>query len=191
MACAICSSIPLQVSANTGRDEMLPKPSRALRRLDLRRSEDLWECPACESLFVWEDLSSWTGSGHDDTETLTRLTDVQAGLVRSLLRGTARPDPFEDTLFALPGTALDLALEQLYQRDRELFRACVPRMVNELAKRTLHSPNAYCLRDLLSRFVDKDPADARRVLSAIETTPYEKPHLLDQIVSRCRRSIAR
>jgi hypothetical protein len=89
--CEMCSSIPSDLWANTGRGESLYPEIEPLVRLDLDTRNDLYACPGCEALFEWSDLSQLSGSGNNDEERLTRLTPEQAAIARALLD----PDPGE------------------------------------------------------------------------------------------------
>jgi hypothetical protein len=83
--CEMCSVIPSDLWANTGRGETLAPELGRLVRLDLDRSDDLYECPGCGALFEWQDLPQNYGSGNCDEERLTRLTPEQALTARALL----------------------------------------------------------------------------------------------------------
>lgn len=83
--CDVCSAIPPELWANTGRGESLLPEAGGLVRLDLDSRNDLWECPSCESLFAWEDLPQSYGSGNEDEERLRRLTPDQTTTARELL----------------------------------------------------------------------------------------------------------
>lgn len=189
MACSTCAAIPGALTANTRRDEWLPPATRALERLGLNSREDLWACRECGALYLWEDLSSWTGSGNNDEETLRRITAAQLPVVRRFLGREDAGDMtvLADALFALPRTVSDLLLVHAYHRERAMVRAIAPRLVAELARRD--GLEGYGLRDLLSGLVEKDPDEARRVLAAIEAT-QARPYLLAQVAERCREAIA-
>ncbi len=91
--CAVCSRIPADLWANTGRGESLSPEINQLVRLDLDSSNDLYECPGCKTLFEWADLPQTYGSGNCDEERLTRLNPEQAAVARALLNPeTTEPD---------------------------------------------------------------------------------------------------
>jgi hypothetical protein len=193
MGCSTCTGIPAALTANTGRDELLPTSTRVLAPLGLGDREDLWECRECGALYLWEDLSSQSGSGNNDEETLTRVAAGHLPVVRRLLgRDAAGGDPaaLADSLFELPAKVIDLVLARACREERATIRALVPRLVAELARRDWLAANAYSLRDVLSTLAASEPDEARRILDAIEATPYTRPHLLDQVAERCRRALA-
>ena len=82
LKCEFCGNIPGRVSVNTGREQYFEAPITLLKRHGIDRDDDLWECPQCTALFHWHNDSSWTGSGNDDAETLTRLSANQTLLFR-------------------------------------------------------------------------------------------------------------
>lgn len=87
--CEVCSAIPDEMWANTGRGDSLYPELGRLVRLDLNRSDDIYECPGCGALFEWEDLPQYYGSGNCDEERLTRLNPAQYQIVRALLDAKA------------------------------------------------------------------------------------------------------
>lgn len=95
--CEVCSVIPSELWANTGRGESLHPEIGGLVRLDIDRSYDLYECPGCGALFEWEDLPQTYGSGNCDEERLRRLNPEQALTARTLLD----PNPGERDIAAL------------------------------------------------------------------------------------------
>jgi hypothetical protein len=90
-ACEVCSDIPSDLWANTGRGETLALELGRLVRLDIDKSDDLYKCPGCGALFEWQDLPQNYGSGNCDEERLTRLNPEQVLTARALLD----PDPGE------------------------------------------------------------------------------------------------
>ena len=62
VTCRLCATIPGISTANTGRDEHFGPPITSLKRHELDRDNDLFECPECGALFQWHDERSWTGS---------------------------------------------------------------------------------------------------------------------------------
>jgi hypothetical protein len=55
-----------------------------MTRYGLEDSDDFWECPECGAVFAWHDDTSFTGSGNNDEETLTRLGVDDAATIRTL-----------------------------------------------------------------------------------------------------------
>src|SRR5689334_12954443 len=83
--CEVCSVIPEEMWANTGRGDSLYPELGRLVRLNLDNGDDIYECPGCGALFEWEDLPQYYGSGNCDEERLTRLNPEQHLIVRALL----------------------------------------------------------------------------------------------------------
>ncbi len=83
--CDVCSAIPQNQVANTGRGDSLSPLADQLVRLGLDSGNDISVCPVCETLFEWEDLPQTYGSGNNDEERLTRLSPTQAATARELL----------------------------------------------------------------------------------------------------------
>lgn len=131
MTCAVCGSIPDVARADTGREQYFPAPVRSLTRHELGREDDLWECPECEALFLWHDASSWTGSGNDDEEVLTRLPASQARIVHAFIHPGVPP---ATGLAGLPGITRTLVLSHLLRHDRARAERLVPWMT-EVARR--------------------------------------------------------
>jgi len=90
-ACEVCSGIPSDLWANTGRGETLAPELGRLVGLGIDQSDDLYKCPGCGVLFEWQDLPQNYGSGNCDEERLTRLNAEQVLTARALLA----PDPGE------------------------------------------------------------------------------------------------
>lgn len=115
--CSICAPIPDVARANTGRDEVFGKPITLLKRHELDRDDDLWECPECGDLFLWHDDRAQTGSGNNDTETLTRLFCLHAATLREILSEGTRafddPVALAKRMERLPPAARDLAERHL------------------------------------------------------------------------------
>jgi hypothetical protein len=84
MACSVCGPIGAGATANTGRDESFQPPITQLIHYRLDDREDLRECPACHAVFHWTEYVAFTGSGNNDEETLTRLAEPTAELLRRL-----------------------------------------------------------------------------------------------------------
>lgn len=135
MACSICGAIPSYVSANTGRDQHFEAPITSLKALGIGTSgRDLWECPECNAFFHWEDVSSQSGSGNNDEETLGRLSSEHASLVHDFLRRGERP---VDDVSARAPMLLDvgddvrsMVLSEIVKNDPALAKRLVPWLVD-------------------------------------------------------------
>ena len=97
MSCSICTGIEVRTVARTGRDESLPPTTRWMKPLGLRHpsvwlsDEDLWHCPECGAFYLWENESSFTGSGINDTQTLTRLAQRTLPRLQGSCEGRKSP----------------------------------------------------------------------------------------------------
>jgi hypothetical protein len=191
MGCPICSEIPDFLRANTGRDERLPDSVRGLRSLELGTREDLLRCESCGALYVWEDDSSWTGSGNNDEERVSRIPEPRAAIVRACLdRGDASAAEvargMEDGLLSLPWLEKTLAVEGMRKRYPELARCLFPRMVAELARTGDND-----LRHVLATFT-YEPMNAAALLEVLERTPPGKAEaLFALLVADCRKRLGR
>jgi hypothetical protein len=170
MTCSICASIPNTARANTGRDEHFDPPITDLKRHDLSRSDDLWECPECGAIFLWRDDTSWTGSGNNDEEVLTRFSADETALLRAFLHRahrTAEEVAREAARWlALPEVVRGLVSSSVLRGDRELARALVPRLLDEIARGSTSS-------ELASSFVKSyaSAGDAAFVMSELSARP--------------------
>jgi len=92
MTCPVCGSIATTASANTGRGEYFGDPITRMTRYGLQGNDDFWECPECSAVFAWNGYTSFTGSGNNDEDTLTRLDPDTAATIRTLARGAVERD---------------------------------------------------------------------------------------------------
>ena len=172
--CSICDTIPDRAVANTGRDEYFGKPITLLKRLELDRDNDLWECPECGALFYWNDDRSLTGSGNNDEETLSRLLPNEAEIVREILHGArpaANPAAIVEGLRRIePAAARNLAGAHMLRHDRALARQLVPALLHAAGE-----GGKWCA-DFLTRFAS-NPDDARFLLKELEGARPALPDL--------------
>jgi hypothetical protein len=78
VSCALCEDLGDELSVNTGRDDASPPDWYPLSRLD----GSIFYCPGCGTCFEWTDMSSWTGSGNNDEERMTRLSPARSRQLR-------------------------------------------------------------------------------------------------------------
>lgn len=183
MACSICGSIITSASANTGRDIHFTAPITSLKSLGLGSGgEDLWECPECASLFVWEDHSSQSGSGNNDEETLWRLPTAELLLVRAFLRRGERPaDEVAGLGSALPELSDGLRrmiLEYVRAHDRAVATRLVPWMLDNADDKERRWAKDH-VESVASR------GDAQLVLDEISRRPPNPA--LDEIRGHCKK----
>ncbi|MFO0572033.1 MAG: hypothetical protein U0263_40800 [Polyangiaceae bacterium] len=171
MACPVCGTITATARANTGRGEYFGDPITRMTRYDLESSDDFWECPECSAVFVWHDDTSFTGSGNNDEETLTRVGLEEAAAIRTLAHRAAELDDRElealgEGIAETPPPIRDLVVT-LVRRDMKTAQRLIPGWV----ARAGQSP---WLVDLLERLVTT-PDEAACVRAALE--PHEGAHL--------------
>ncbi len=170
MGCAICDELPDSLTVQTGYGDTLPSASGRLTEITSDSGAALRECPACPAVFVWEDHPQFFGSGNLDEETLERLGAAQAELVRAFVHG---PDPAgrAGEIFAtLKRPALDLLLDHLLWRRKDVFRELLPLLLDEL-ERAPGPPQALgftWLQDLITTWAGCGAEQARSVLSGLE-----------------------
>lgn len=187
MSCSICSEIPETVTANTGRDQVLPEPTAKLKALNWgSREQDLWECPQCKNLYTYSSEQAFSGSGNSDEDVLTRLTTDQARVIRAFaMPGNVQIDAIAaeiDAFFALPGIAHTVALNRAYTQNREVARRLIPRIVAELAR----SPSgSFQYRDTLIGLGKARKDDAKRIVDEIAKHSIDKGHPLEWVRQQC------
>ena len=162
--CPACDSIPYVASPKAGRSTDFGVP---LKRHELDRDDDLWECAECGALFHWRAERSQI-----DPERLTRFLSVHAAVLREILHAKGRANDLArlaERLLALPRESWLIA-GRLLQRDRPLFRQLVPTLVD--AAIGDDEGSAHLLWDFSST-----PDDARFVLGALEARTERATHL--------------
>ncbi len=183
MTCSICGTIPARATANTGRDEYFQAPITSLRSLKIDRDDDLRECPDCGSMFLWHDGRSFTGSGNNDEEVLTRFSEEETSMLRAFVhrgdRAAEEVASMADRWLALPGPAPNLVSRWVLQQDPELSRALVLRMLDAMER---GAPP-----DLRRRFVEDYASDhdAAFVKSELERRPPAA--VFERTRALCRR----
>lgn len=144
VGCSICTSIVSYRRTVVRRDRALPPPLDALVNLRASDDLDLWECPECDSMFLWE-------TKNDDEGSLIGQSEPLASALRACVhRDGIVPAADIETVFAcdVPRVVIAYGL----RHDRELVRQLAPRMVTTLAR--FEQP---WLRDMLSAFAATDP----------------------------------
>ncbi len=152
-SCPTCGDLPALLTAQTGYGDTLPASAGRLTCVEGDLSAALNVCPSCDALFVFQDHPQFFGSGNLDEETLERLDEGQAALVRAFLR---EPDPArhgEQLFTSLQRPAVELLLRHLYRTREPVFRALLPWLLRELER--WQAPQAlggFWLLDLLSTY---------------------------------------
>lgn len=191
MACETCGKIPDTLTANTGREQYLPESVAALTRLKLSfRDQDLYRCPSCDALFHWTEDVAFTGSGNNDSETLTRLSDAEANLVRPLLdlsERSDRPGLVRKAFDAVSPDRLELALRHLVWR---LPPAASASIVPEIVDRLLRSDDPLC-SGLLESYYGVDRERAERVSLLLAEDPRPKGSRTQFLIGRLAKLLSR
>lgn len=187
MSCSICAEIPETVTANTGRDQVLPETTAKLKALNWgSREQDLWECPQCRNLYTYSSEQAFSGSGNSDEDVLTRLTTEQARVIRAFaVAGNVPLDAIardEEAFFALPGIAHTVALNRAYTQNREVARRLIPRIVAELAR-----TSSFQYRDTLVGLGKARKDDAKRIVDEIAKHSVDQGHPLDWVKQQCEQ----
>lgn len=173
------------MTANTGRDQVLPEPTTKLKALNWgSREQDLWECPQCKNLYTYSSEQAFSGSGNTDEDVLTRLTTNEARVIRAFaVPGNVPIDAIAvetDAFFALPGIAHTVALNRAYTNNREVARRLIPRIVAELAR-----TSSFQYRDLLVGLGKARKDDAKRIVDEIAKQSIDKGHPLEWVRQQC------
>jgi hypothetical protein len=72
--CSVCSSLPDDVTVNTGRDYHFPEAFNKLQNIVGDQFSAKYRCPACHTFYEWINLPQYYGSGNCDEERLVRQT---------------------------------------------------------------------------------------------------------------------
>jgi hypothetical protein len=187
VSCSICAEIPDSLSANTGRDHVLPETTAKLKALSWGSlDQDLWECPQCKNLYTYSSDQAFSGSGNTDQDELTRLTTEQARVIRAFaIAGNIPLDALAgevDAFFALPGIAHTVALNRAYTQNREVARRLIPRIVAELAR-----TSSFQYRDVLIGLGKARKDDAKRIVDEIAKQSVDKGHPLEWVKQQCEQ----
>jgi hypothetical protein len=168
--CPACHDLPAaRLTFATGYGETLPAAYGRLTSLVSGSRAALAECPACRTVFVWEDQPQFYGSGNLDEEVIERLDQAPSELVRAFVHD---PDPTGragEIFTRLERPALDLLLDHLLWRRKDVFRALLPLLLDELA-RAPGPPQALgfaWLQDLVTTWAGCGAEQARAVLDGL------------------------
>ena len=182
MSCSACGALPAHLTANTGRDEWLPREAGALESMQLDRELDLRRCQRCRALFVWGDHPQFYGSGNLDEETLDRLTPEQSATVELLLEGGLGPEV--NTLVSAAFNQLDeallmLLLGRLQATRPDQYARIIPQLIERLRK----GANLR-LFGRVESYARQDPRCAERVVKLLRSgAPLES--WTRELLSRC------
>jgi hypothetical protein len=186
--CPVCSSLPDDITVNTGRDEYLPNAYNNLVGMDSDFKAEFLRCPGCKTYFNWIDMPQFYGSGNNDEERLVRLSSEQSRLLDILLPEDSttlpRPDEIANYINALPLDLLLPALSFRKHRTPEVVGLFVPHLVRLLGKN-----NDTSLWSLLNGYVSNHPERAQEILDAFSADDEFAPNRLNQILHHCLRVV--
>ncbi len=174
--CSVCRPIKSYPSVTAHRDR-LPAPLGLLTQIGASRDLDAWECPECDSMFLWEAAPD----APDGEGTLSRLSESSADALRACLHreGVVSDHAVQMVFASDKRRSLRIALAHGMRSDQELVRQLVPRMVLELV---LNEPQ--WLYDLLCAFA-AEPSNAAVLLDAIARSTRTNA-LVASLAARCR-----
>ena len=175
--CAVCDSIPEAATPYEGRSKDFGAAAASLKRHELDKEDDLWECLECGAFFHWH-----ARRGQLDQETLIRFLSLHAVVLREIVhpeQPAADPAGLAERVLALPWAVRQIPWMYLLQRDRPLARRLVPALVESAARNDEWSP--YFLR----KFSDT-AEDARLLLKALEGYAPATASTLDELRSHAR-----
>ena len=186
--CALCEPLGSTYVAQTGSGDRFPAAYDKLKKEDLGLRSDLLRCPECDGFFFWEDHSQLFGSGNLDEETLAKLEEQPARIVRDLLR---LPDPaisathlLKECFAGLPESIRDLLLSHLRNSRKEAFDQLLPSLVARL-----HEANDATLRSFLISYCYDGTIRSAAVLKLIEEDPRTKNPQCEMLADYCRKSL--
>lgn len=166
-ACPICGPLPETTLAQTGYGDSFPENAYRLEKLGFSFSRDLWRCPECPALFDWEDIPQYYGSGNLDEERLTRLTESQSALIRTLLDldlGDRSAAEVLDLVFReVPGELV----REILQRQAIMRRVDFATFVEPLVGRMVQG-DGIDLADVISSYCSYDTPSLRQVAAWLE-----------------------
>ena len=184
--CSLCSSLPDDITVNTGREEYFPNAFDQLIGMDSDYRSEFRCCPGCRTYFNWIDMPQMYGSGNNDEERLVRLSREKSRLLDKLFSTdlSFRPTPVEvdEYISTLPLDLLVPALRFRLQHAPEVVAHFVPRLVRLLGK-----SNDSTLWGLLNIYVSDNPDRAEEIVNAFRSDEEYAPTRLTQIIHHCLR----
>jgi hypothetical protein len=182
--CSVCSSLPDDITVNTGREEYFPSAFNQLVGMDDDQGGEFRRCPGCQTYFNWIDMRQMYGSGNNDEERLVRLSQENSRLLDKLFTAdsTSRPTSteIEEYLRSLPLELLLKVLRFHLYDNRDFVKPFIPHLVRLLGK-----SNDTSLWALLNGYVSKTPERAQEILDAFSSSDGYPPNRLIQLLHHC------
>lgn len=186
--CEVCGHLEVFILAKTGYGETLPAAFYRLTKGSLANDLDIHRCPQCDSIFFWQDLPQFYGSGNLDEEHLTRLDERKAQLVRDLVNlpddPVAAPQLVE-AAFSELGEPLTMALLRKLRYSRSNgFDHLLPSLVSRLQK-----TSEYSIRELLFGWCRDCRIRCRRLVALIDSDARPKNYQSDELRKQCEKRL--
>lgn len=186
--CAVCCSLPDDITVNTGREESFPNAYNQLVGMDTDYRPEYLRCPGCHTYYNWIDMPQMYGSGNNDEERLVRIAPAKSRLLDKLFSpdSTDLPTPaeVEEYIAILPPELLLPALNFRRQRTPEVMTRFVPHLIRLLVKN-----NDYPLSGLLDSYATHQAHGAEEILDAFRSTGEHSPNRFIQLLRHCLRIV--
>lgn len=181
--CTFCEALSDHLTVNTGRNEEFPNAYYHLIKLDEGLREGLRRCLSCTSFFKWNDQSSWTGSGNDDSEELIRLPKRKSQLLDKLFSSDQKdyPTSVEVEEF-VTDLSIESVVESLYLRVRaapETVKPFLPFLMH-----SLQSENTSAGK-FLNDYISEKPERAEELLEIFRSSDDWEHTSLTRILYQC------
>lgn len=76
--CSVCSTLPDDITVNTGREYHLPDAFKKLKMMSGDSYEAYYRCPECHTYYEWINMPQMYGSGKNDEERLVRQSQEKS-----------------------------------------------------------------------------------------------------------------
>lgn len=189
-ACERCGALGDSQYANTGRDESLPAVVSTLKPLwgsSGSNAHDLLLCPTCGAWFEFSDDTAFTGSGNNDSQTLTRLKPEAWVVLEQLLHGDVS-NPRALLADASTHLSNDLLFAVVSRVPPNAFEALLPLLVEWFFTTPIDLQN-HRLYGLLSRVTTN--ATLRTLYLELARAHSPLPARAKYLVELCEKALAK